>query len=153
MRISLAIRPCLRREPTRPVCHPRRFLAFAAALVTVLLAVPAGALAAGGTSPGPAGITVSRSQIVPVWAYVSGDVPVAGARARIVARGGTVRQVNGQLSTPTNRQGVVLLAFARVPRQFTVIVTGGRARGRRLNGSQRTAVAGIGPPGWSRSTR
>lgn len=77
---------------------------------------------------------------MPVWAYVNGDVPLAGASSRIVTQKGTVRQVNGRLSTRTNAQGVVLLAFARVPRQFTVIVTGGRARGRRVEGSQRTTV-------------
>ena len=142
MKISSTIRVGHRHQSTRPLGHPGRSLSLAVGLVTVLLAMPAGALAAGGISPRPAQTVRSRSQIVPVWAYLNGAVPVVGAQTRIVARGRAVRQSDGRFSARTNQQGVVLLAFAHVPRRFTVIASGGRAGGRQVKGSQRSSVAG-----------
>ncbi|MBV8949941.1 MAG: hypothetical protein JOZ99_03630, partial [Actinobacteria bacterium] len=42
----------------------------------------------------------------------------------------------------TYRTGVALLTFARLPRAFTVTVTGGRAAGRRMPGAFSVVVGG-----------
>jgi len=137
LKIRLATRACCWRELARVGC--RGFvLLLAAALVAWWLSMPTGALAAGGGSPGVA--AGPRSELVPVWAYVNGDLPLAGAWVGIVTQKGAMRQVNGRLLARTNAHGVVVLAFAHVPRRFSVIVTGGRAGGQALKGSLRTEV-------------
>ncbi len=90
-----------------------------------------------------------------VWAHVDDDVPVAGATVRVYAtarppaswRGQPaerllVGQSSGGGPRRTYRTGVALLAFARLPRAFTVTVTGGRAGGRRVPGAFSVVVGG-----------
>jgi hypothetical protein len=79
--------------------------------------------------------------IVPVWALLDGDTPVSGARVRVYAGGlravgrrRPLRQLRGARAERTHRSGVALLEFARLPRSFTVVISGGRSEGRRLRG-------------------
>jgi len=69
---------------------------------------------------------------------------VAGARVRVYAAGRdkrgrprrrAVRQLGGGRSARTNDSGTALLELARLPRTFTVVVSGGQAEGRALRGS------------------
>ncbi len=115
----------------------RRLLALAVPLVTLLLIVP---MAAQGAAQSPAARAMSRSRVIPVWAYLNGAYPVWGGRVVIVAGGKTVRQLGARASRRTNANGVALVSVRRVPRRFTVIVQGGRAAGRRLPGSLRSLI-------------
>ena len=110
-----------------------------ARLVLLLMAVPcvvSGSAAASGGERSPRAAQ-STPGLIPVWAFVNGEAPVVGGRVRVVAGGRALRQVDGRVFERTNRQGVALLVLKRVPRRFTVIVRGGRADGRRIEGSQR----------------
>lgn len=110
----------------------------AASVVAMLLTAPAAARAA---VPGGALRTASSSQLVPVWAFISGGVPVAGGRVMIVTGGKRLRLLNGAVSKPTDAKGVAVLEVRRIPRRFAVVVEGGRAGGRRLTGSLRSIPA------------
>jgi hypothetical protein len=79
--------------------------------------------------------------IVPVWALLDGDTPLSGARVRVYAGGlravgrrRPLRQLRGARTELTHKSGVALLEFARLPRSFTVVISGGRSQGRRLRG-------------------
>jgi hypothetical protein len=78
----------------------------------------------------------ANSRLIPVWAFVNGDAPLARGRVRIMAGGKSVRQVNGRIWKRTNAEGVAVLRMRRVPRRFTVVVRRGNAAGRRVPGSQ-----------------
>jgi hypothetical protein len=90
--------------------------------------------------------------MLPVWALLDGDTPVAGAQVRVYAIG---RRANGKpgrprLLRPLNRvaaqrtydSGIALLEFARLPRTFVVEVRGGQAQGRPLRGFLSARVRG-----------
>lgn len=119
----------------RKASQLRRSLALAAPLVTLLLIVPMSAQAAA-----PRSARTAASRLVPVWAFINGDVPVAGGRVQIIAGGRPVRLLNGRMSTRTNANGVVVLSVRRVPSRFDVVVQGGRAAGRRLPGRLRSLI-------------
>jgi hypothetical protein len=75
--------------------------------------------------------------IVPVWALLDGDTPLSGARVRVYAGGlravghrRPLRQLSGARAERTHKSGVALLEFARLPRSFTVVISGGRSEGR-----------------------
>ena len=79
--------------------------------------------------------------IVPVWALLDGDTPLSGARVRVYAGGlravgrrRPLRQLRGVRAERTYKSGVALLEFARLPRNFTVVISGGRSEGRPLRG-------------------
>ena len=89
--------------------------------------------------------------VLAVWGLADGDTDVAGgtvrvfagrpaARARASRSGRALAQTNGRRADRTYRSGVTLLAFRRLPREFVVEVTGGRADGRRVPGGLRAAV-------------
>jgi len=87
-----------------PVTKPwlaHRSLLLGTLLAVSLVAAPASAQAAG---PGSRSAlpTAARSQLVPVWAFINGDVPVAGARVLIIAGGRPVRLLNVGASARTN---------------------------------------------------
>ncbi|MFL5828957.1 MAG: hypothetical protein ACJ76X_03480 [Solirubrobacteraceae bacterium] len=86
-------------------------------------------------------------KLVPVWVLVDGDTPVRGGDVRIYAgdvHAGstaapvstrTLRLLNGARKTRTSASGEALLELGRLPHNFTVVVSGGRAGGRTLSGS------------------
>ncbi len=97
---------------------------------------------------GGARAATERPVVLAVWAHVNVNTPVAGATVRVYATARPpaswtaeptarllVRQSSGRRTALTYRTGVALLAFARLPRAFTVTVTGGRAAGRRMPGA------------------
>jgi hypothetical protein len=83
--------------------------------------------------------------LLPVWALLDGDTPVAGARVLVYAiprrtdgkpgRRRLLHPVNGVGAQRTYDSGVALLEFASLPRTFVVVVSGGQAKGRTLRGS------------------
>ena len=89
--------------------------------------------------------------ILPVWAQLDGDTSVAGAGVRVYAmrqrgkgkpgRGRRLRPLHKAVPR-TNDSGTALLEFARLPRTFTVVVSGGQANGRTLRGSLTARVRG-----------
>ena len=76
--------------------------------------------------------------ILPVWALLDGDTPVAGARVQVYAREGRaferLHPLRGDLKL-TADSGLALLEFDSLPPSFLVVVRGGRAEGRALRGS------------------
>lgn len=75
-----------------------------------------------------------------MWAFVDADTPLDGAAVRVVAQDRRLRQMDGSTEQSTNENGITTLAFENLPRSFTVVVSGGRAEGRRVVGALRTAV-------------
>lgn len=122
----------------------------AVAAVAALLTLSTGVAqaASGGDSNRP--IAAERAggsaSVLPVWALLDGDTPVFDGRVRVyeLGRAGTagrlLRQRNGASSDRTNDDGTALLDFGRLPRDFIVTVSGGRANGRALPGALRTEV-------------
>ena len=91
---------------------------------------------------------------LPVWALLDGDTPVSGARVDVYVshpseNGGSRRRRLRPLKRTgqerTYDSGVALLEFARLPRAFTVVVSGGQAEGRALRGSLSAQVRGYRP--------
>jgi hypothetical protein len=87
--------------------------------------------------------------ILPVWALLDGDTPVSRARVRVYAgdlragrRRRPLREVRIERGERTHKSGVALLVFRRLPRNFTVVVRGGRSEGRRLRGFLSAQVRG-----------
>jgi hypothetical protein len=127
-----------------------------AALVAVLLwAAAEPALARPGASPDPedaAAQTVADqpTALLPVWALLDGDTPVAGGRVRVYAilrrsngkagRRRLLRPLNGVAAQRTYDSGVAVLEFASLPRTFAVVVSGGQANGQTLRGSMSARV-------------
>src|SRR5262245_11020982 len=100
----------------------------------------------------PTPVAAKPTAVLPVWALLDGDTPVAGARVRVYA---IRRRANGKPGRPrllrplspvaaqrTYDSGVALLEFARLPRTFVVKVNGGQARGRPLLGFLSARVHG-----------
>ena len=115
-------------------------LAAALALSASLWPAGASALAHADAEARPAG-ELRGGVIVPVWALLDGDTPLSGARVRVYAGGlravgrrRPLRQLRGARTERTHKSGVALLEFARLPRNFTVVISGGRSEGRRLRG-------------------
>lgn len=83
--------------------------------------------------------------ILPVWALLDGDTPVAGARVQVYAQNGRALQrlhpIGGDLQS-TADSGLALLEFDQLPPSFLVLVRGGRAEGRTLRGSLSAQVRG-----------
>jgi hypothetical protein len=83
--------------------------------------------------------------ILPVWALLDGDTPVAGARVQVYAHEGRaferLHPVRGDLQL-TADSGLALLEFRHLPSDFLVVVRGGRAEGRKLRGSLSARVGG-----------
>jgi hypothetical protein len=114
------------------------------------MAAPGPARAASVAEPASAG-TVVR---VPVWALLDGQTEVSGGSVRVYP--GSFREGRGTSETPktplrqsggvsverTNPSGVAMLEFRRLPRDFTVVVSGGRANGRRIRGFVSVQVHG-----------
>ncbi len=90
-----------------------------------------------GSGPDAAGV------ILPVWALLDGDTPVAGARVQVYAREGDaferLHPLRGDLKL-TGDSGLALLEFDSLPPAFLVVVRGGRAEGRTLRGSLSAGV-------------
>lgn len=100
------------------------------------IALAAAALAGVGAAPAAAETAVDTGSpvLVPVWATFDGDTPISGARVTVKAGGQTVSQSGGRTDR-TEPSGIALLEFDRLPRSFTVVVTGGRSEGRPVRGS------------------
>jgi hypothetical protein len=109
-------------------------------LVACLVAATPCARAAAASRTRSTRPTASRSQLVPVWAFVDADAAVADAQVLIMADGKPVVQWNGRVAARTNAQGVAVLRLRRVPSRFEVVVRGGRANGRALTGSLRSLI-------------
>jgi hypothetical protein len=104
--------------------------------------------------PGRAARTTAADRptvILPVWAQLDGDTPVAGAGVRVYAmrQRGKGKPGRGRLLRPlhnavprTSDSGTALLEFAGLSRTFTVVVSGGQANGRTLRGSLTARVRG-----------
>jgi len=98
----------------------------------------------------PASAGERRARVIlPVWALLDGDTPVSRARVRVYAGGlradrrrRPLREVRTERGERTHKSGVALLEFARLPRNFTVVVRGGRSEGRRLRGFLSAQVRG-----------
>ena len=121
-----------------------------AALVGLVLVC---GLAFGLPAHADAGVVPGEPTVLAVWGLADGDTDDAGATVRVfagrpAARGGAARsrralaQTNGRRADRTYRSGVSLLEFPRLPRDFVVEVSGGRAGGRRMPGSLRAVVSG-----------
>ena len=121
-----------------------------AALLGVVLVC---GLAFGLPAHADAGAVPGEPTVLAVWGLADGDTDDAGATVRVfagrpAARGGAARsrralaQTNGRRADRTYRSGVSLLEFPRLPRDFVVEVSGGRAGGRRMPGSLRAVVRG-----------
>jgi hypothetical protein len=90
--------------------------------------------------------------VVPVWVLLDGDTPVRGgvvriypgdlhaSRASAPVRARPIRVIGGDRQTSAS--GEALLELARLPRNFTVVVSGGWAGRDRLNGSLSAEVHG-----------
>jgi hypothetical protein len=104
----------------------------------------------------PAARRAAAPALVSVWALVDGDTPVRGGQVRVYAgrlhanrvmalvRARPLRLLHGGRQERTSALGVALLEFARLPRDFTVVVSGGRAGGHRLKGFLSAEVRGYG---------
>ncbi len=106
---------------------------------------------------GPARAAGSRAQpaVLAVWGLIDRGNPLSGADVRVYAgaprgvslsgrglAGPPLAQINGVRARRTAATGVALLAFKRLPREFTVVVAGGRAGGRGLPGDLGAVVRG-----------
>lgn len=120
----------------RPPSYRRWSMPFLAVALLMAASAPAQAAESDRVAGG-----AQSSRLIPVWAFVHGEAPVANARVSVTAAGKPVRQVGGRMWKRTNAEGVVLLHMRRVPRRFTVVVRGGRAAGMHVRGDQRRAVA------------
>ncbi|MEO8604034.1 MAG: hypothetical protein ABI629_15770 [bacterium] len=82
--------------------------------------------------------TEAAAVILPVWALLDGDTPVAGARVQVYAGEGhrleRLHPLRGDLKL-TADSGLALLEFDHLPPTFLVLVRGGRAGERSLRGS------------------
>jgi hypothetical protein len=90
-------------------------------------------------------VAAHAEELLPVWAVIDADTPLVGATVRVVAAGRVVRQVDGRTSERTNEDGVAGFVFATSPPAFTVVVSGGRAEGKRVRGTLKTEVAAYEP--------
>jgi hypothetical protein len=107
-------------------------------LVLAWLGSTGDAQAADAQAAGP-----SSSRLVPVWAFLDSELPIASGRVSVVATTNDpahvgerrpLRQRTGQRTERTNSAGVAMLDFALLPKRFTVMVRGGRAYGQRVPG-------------------
>ncbi len=131
----------------------------ARARVSVLLSVCFAVLAFVGVfaSAGSARAAEVRAKpvVLAVWGLIDGNSPLSRADVRVYA--GAPRAVNlsgrglvgralsesdGAQARRTAATGVALLSFSRLPREFTVVVAGGRAGGRRVPGALAAVVRG-----------
>lgn len=114
---------------------PTRFTTMVAAS-SLLLFVAAGCGNGSGSDAG--GTPQAPGVILPVWALLDGDTPVAGARVRVYARNGRalarLHPVGGDLQR-TGDAGLALIELESLPPNFLVRVRGGRAEGRALRGA------------------
>ncbi len=122
---------------------PRRAaLLLGVALVCVGLSAPADARA-----------SAAKPTVLAVYGLADDDTPIAEATVRVFAGGPAARgragaarsrralaQANGRRADRTYGSGATLLAFRRLPREFVVEVTGGRADGLSVPGTLRADV-------------
>jgi hypothetical protein len=130
---------------------PAARVAVIAAMLTValLLALDSAgrASAAVGTASMPRGVVIA------VWGQIEADRPVAGATVRVYAGapaqtpdgrvlgGHALVLTGGGRTGRTSPSGIALMAFRRLPRRFTVVVSGGRVHGRPMPGALRAVTA------------
>jgi hypothetical protein len=120
---------------------------FAIAISLLVVSAPAALGATAGSdrralAPGASAVSSGhgRGVLLPVWVLLDGRTAVSGGRVSVypgtlrVARAPAVRSLTPLIRERTNAAGVAMLKFARLPRAFTVVVSGGWVRGRRLNG-------------------
>jgi hypothetical protein len=120
---------------------------YAAVLALVGLLTSAGSARAAGVP--------ARPMVLAVWGLIDGNNPLSRADVRVYA--GAPRGVNlsgpgltgrplsesdGASARETAATGVALLAFRRLPREFTVVVAGGRAGGRAVPGALGAVIRG-----------
>ena len=130
--------------------HALRCWSLGVAVVLSLWAAPA-ALGAdsGGSRAARASSAAQRvkGMLLPVWADFDGSTPISGGHVRVYA-GGPRKHAKTALvpmnrrRAVTNAHGVATLEFAHLPRQFIVMVSGGRVLGHALKGSMSTQVHG-----------
>ncbi len=90
-----------------------------------------------------------------VWGVIGAGNPLSGAEVRVYAgaprgvnlsgrglAGPPLAETDGRRARRTAATGVALLAFTRLPREFTVVMAGGRVGGRRLPGTLGAVVRG-----------
>jgi hypothetical protein len=111
--------------------------------VLLLLPIPAGS---GAAAPGTRALG-EPTVVLPIWAIIDGDTPVSGGTVRVLGpRGSALEQVSPTDET-TGPRGTSLLEFSELPSAFTVVVSGGEVRGKRLDGKLRADVRNYRPSG------
>ena len=111
--------------------------------VSLLLLIAAGS---GAAAPGARALG-EPTVLLPVWATIDGDTPVSGGSVRVLGSGGSALEQVSPTEATTGPQGPALLEFSELPSAFTVVVSGGKARGKRLRGDLRADVRNYRPSG------
>src|SRR5262245_7942931 len=93
-----------------------------------------------GTPFSPCVEPVQAEDRLPVWVFVDADTPLDGADVRVISQGRRLRQADPSAVDSTNENGVLTLEFDALPRSFMVVVSGGRAEGRRTFGQLRATA-------------
>jgi hypothetical protein len=83
--------------------------------------------------------------VLPVWAIIDGDTPVSGGSVRVLGPGGSALEQVSPTDETTGPRGTSLLEFSELPSAFTVVVSGGEVRGKRLDGELRADVRNYRP--------
>jgi hypothetical protein len=109
-------------------------VALALALALAVLVAPAGAATGGSGETNRAG-----EESLSIWAYFDGDTTVSGGTVRVYADGRRLRE-RGDGPVTTIPGGMAMLRFDSLPSALRVVVTGGRAGGKRVEGSLSTKV-------------
>ena len=123
-------------------CRERTRLSVAVllSLALVLLALAASAGAAKGRQTGRA--SPADEQYVQIWAYFDGDTPVSGGTVHVYANGKELTS-DGRGPVRTFSHGEAMLRFHSLPSRLRIVVSGGRAGGRRVRGSLQAEVRGV----------
>jgi hypothetical protein len=111
--------------------------------VLLLLPIPAGS---GAAAPGARALG-EPPVVLPVWAIIDGDTPVSGGSVRVFGPGGSELEQASPTDETTGPRGTSLLEFSELPSAFTVVVSGGEVRGKRLDGELRADVREYRPSG------
>jgi hypothetical protein len=111
--------------------------------VLLLLPISAGS---GAAAPGARALG-EPTVLLPVWAIIDGDTPVSGGSVRVLGPGGSALEQVSPTDETTGPRGTSLLEFSELPSAFTVVVSGGEVRGKRLDGELRVEVRNYRPSG------
>jgi hypothetical protein len=144
-RLGLMGKSTRKRDPAAtPVSIRGAVLAGVLAIgILLLLPIPAGP---GAAAPGARALG-EPPVVLPVWAIIDGDTPVSGGSVRVLGPGGSALEQVSPTDETTGPRGTSLLEFSELPSAFTVVVSGGEVRGKRLDGELRADVREYRPSG------